>query len=64
MVQPCRLGALAENGEGGEGSGSGGLGSLADSIMHQLLSKEVLCQPMQEIGARYPAWLAQHRCSP
>ena len=37
------------------------MGGLADSIMHQLLSKDVLEQPMREIGARYPAWLEQHR---
>ena len=28
--------------------------------MHQLLSKDVLEQPMREIGARYLAWLDQH----
>ena len=41
----------------------GGMGGLADSIMHQLLSRDVLEQPMREIGARYPAWLQQHRCA-
>ncbi|KAK9849121.1 hypothetical protein WJX84_003479 [Apatococcus fuscideae] len=50
--------------------GLGGLGaegipsaetSFADSIMRQLLSKDVLYQPMKDIGARYPRWLAENR---
>ena len=32
--------------------------------MQQLLSKDVLYQPMKDIGAKYPGWLAAHRCSP
>lgn len=52
-----RLGAELE----GLGGGEGGLGSLAETIMHQLLSKEVLYQPMKEIGSRYPSYLAQHQ---
>lgn len=40
---------------------SAGLGGLADGLMHQLLSKDVLYQPMRDIGERYPAWLAAHR---
>ena len=35
---------------------------LVDGIMQQLLAKDVLYQPIQEIGARYPQWLADHRC--
>lgn len=40
----------------------GSFASLADSIMQQLLSKDVLYQPMKDIGAKYPAWLASRRC--
>lgn len=43
------------------GGGDADFSSLADSIMHQLLSKDVLYQPMKDIGAKYPAWLAAHR---
>lgn len=46
---------------GGLGGGEGGLGSLAETIMHQLLSKDILYTPMKEIGARYPAWLQAHQ---
>ena len=49
------LGGLTGGGE------EGGLGSLAETIMQQLLSKDVLYTPMKEIGARYPAWLAAHQ---
>ncbi|CAL8471380.1 g10922 [Coccomyxa elongata] len=45
----------------GEGDLDGSFASLADSIMQQLLSKDVLYQPMKDIGAKYPAWLAARR---
>jgi peroxin-19 len=35
--------------------------SLIDGLMQQLLSKEVLYQPMQDIAAKYPEWLAKQR---
>jgi len=35
--------------------------SLVDGIMQQLLSKEVLYQPMKDIGSKYPAWLMKHK---
>jgi hypothetical protein len=34
--------------------------NLVDSIMRQLLSKEVLYQPLKDIGERYPPWLEAH----
>ncbi|KAK9812898.1 hypothetical protein WJX72_005435 [[Myrmecia] bisecta] len=46
---------------GGNSEPDGAFASMADSIMHQLLSKDVLYQPMQDIGARYPVWLAANR---
>ncbi|KAK9827482.1 hypothetical protein WJX74_005027 [Apatococcus lobatus] len=45
----------------GNGAGPSMEATFADSIMRQLLSKEVLHQPMQDIGARYPQWLADNR---
>ncbi|KAK9812106.1 hypothetical protein WJX73_007507 [Symbiochloris irregularis] len=51
------LGGLGALGGGSEGD----LGSLAETIMHQLLSKDVLYEPMKEIGSRYPDWLEQHQ---
>lgn len=45
---------------GGEGSPED-MSGLVDGIMHELLSKDVLYQPLQEIGLRYPKWLADHR---
>ena len=32
-------------------------------MMQQLLSKEVLQDPMKEIGERYPKWLEDHKAS-
>ncbi|KAK9812683.1 hypothetical protein WJX72_001897 [[Myrmecia] bisecta] len=46
---------------GGSSEPGGAFASMADSIMHQLLSKDVLYQPTQDIDARYPAWLAANR---
>ncbi|KDD76935.1 Pex19 family protein [Helicosporidium sp. ATCC 50920] len=52
---------LSELAEGlGAGDGEGSPGGLVDALMQQLLAKEVLYQPMREIGERYPAWLAAH----
>eukprot|EP00850_Spirogloea_muscicola_P016932 SM000141S00876 [mRNA] locus=s141:171746:173213:- [translate_table: standard] len=34
---------------------------VMDTMMRQLLSEEVLYEPMKEIGERYPAWLASNR---
>ena len=48
-------------GGGGAEGPPGSMNGLAESIMQQLLSKDVLEQPMREIGERYPAWLEQHR---
>lgn len=31
--------------------------------MQQLLSKEILHEPMKEIGERYPKWLEDHKAS-
>lgn len=31
--------------------------------MQQLLSKEILYEPMKEIGERYPKWLEDHKSS-
>ena len=56
--QYCRLEQLL----GADGESEGSFASLADTIMQQLLSKDVLYQPMKDIGAKYPAWLATHRC--
>lgn len=66
------LDALKASGLGGD-ENSSGQGStdeedhlssaLVDSIMKQLLSKEILYQPMKEIGERYPPWLEEHKGS-
>ena len=37
------------------------MSGLVDGIMHQLLHKDVLYQPIQEIGSKYPQWLEEHR---
>lgn len=41
-------------------TGSQDLESIVDTMMQQLLSKDILHEPMKEIGARYPKWLEEH----
>lgn len=36
---------------------------LVDSLMQQLLSKEVLYQPMKDIACKYPEWLEKNRAA-
>lgn len=43
--------------------GSNDMQSMVDTMMHQLLSKEILHEPMKEIGERYPKWLEAKRDS-
>lgn len=42
-------------------AGSQDMESIVETMMQQLLSKEVLHEPMKEIGERYPTWLADNR---
>jgi len=58
-LEPMLARLQAEN----QDAESAGLSGLADSLMHQLLSKDVLYQPMKDIGERYPGWLSAHRDS-
>jgi peroxin-19 len=37
--------------------------SIVETMMQQLLSKEILAEPMKEIGERYPKWLEEHKAS-
>ncbi|KAL3141031.1 Natural resistance-associated macrophage protein [Trebouxia sp. C0010 RCD-2024] len=59
-----QLAALTEDAEripaNQQGAGED-MSGLVDGIMHQLLAKDVLYQPIQEIGSRYPQWLQDHR---
>ncbi|KAG0488613.1 hypothetical protein HPP92_007198 [Vanilla planifolia] len=42
-------------------AGSQDMESIIETMMQQLLSKEVLQEPMKEIGERYPKWLEAHK---
>ena len=35
--------------------------SIVETMMQQLLSKEILYEPMKEIGERYPTWLEENK---
>lgn len=35
--------------------------SMVETMMQQLLSKDILYEPMKEIGERYPKWLEDHK---
>ncbi|XP_068669766.1 peroxisome biogenesis protein 19-1-like [Aristolochia californica] len=41
-------------------AGSQDMDSMVETMMQQLLSKEILHEPMKEIGERYPKWLEEH----
>lgn len=48
-------------GEGpADGEGEGDMNGFVEQIMHQLLSKDVLYEPLKEIGEQYPDWLDRH----
>lgn len=34
--------------------------SIVETMMQQLLSKEILYEPMKEIAQKYPKWLEEH----
>jgi hypothetical protein len=57
-------GGAASGGGAAGGAGDSGFAEMADLMLRQLLSKEVLLQPMMDIGAKYPAWLDAHRRAP
>ncbi|KAF5199167.1 Peroxisome biogenesis protein 19-2, partial [Thalictrum thalictroides] len=42
-------------------AGSQDMESIVETMMQQLLSKEILHEPMKEIGQRYPKWLEEHK---
>ncbi|OVA14414.1 Pex19 protein [Macleaya cordata] len=46
-----------------EMAGTQDMESIVETMMQQLLSKEILHEPMKEIGARYPKWLEEHKSS-
>ncbi|KAI3869845.1 hypothetical protein MKW98_031026 [Papaver atlanticum] len=46
-----------------EMAGSQDMESIVETMMQQLLSKEILHEPMKEIGTRYPKWLEEHKSS-
>ncbi|CAA2973144.1 peroxisome biogenesis 19-1-like [Olea europaea subsp. europaea] len=44
-------------------AGSQDMESMVETMMQQLLSKEILHEPMKEIGERYPKWLEDNKPS-
>lgn len=42
-------------------AGSQDMESIVETMMQQLLSKEILHEPMKEIGLKYPKWLEEHK---
>ncbi|PHT45493.1 hypothetical protein CQW23_14651 [Capsicum baccatum] len=42
-------------------AGSQDMESIVETMMQQLLSKEILHEPMREIGERYPKWLEDNK---
>ncbi|XP_057420821.1 peroxisome biogenesis protein 19-2-like [Lotus japonicus] len=44
-------------------AGSQDMESIVETMMQQLLSKEILHEPMKEIEEKYPKWLEEHKTS-
>ncbi|KAE8727775.1 Peroxisome bioproteinsis protein 19-1 [Hibiscus syriacus] len=44
-------------------AGSQDMESIVETMMQQLLSKEILHEPMKEIGERYPQWLEENKAN-
>ncbi|KAL2573496.1 hypothetical protein AAZV13_17G130400 [Glycine max] len=44
-------------------AGSQDMESIVETMMQQLLSKEILHEPMKEIAEKYPKWLEEHKSS-
>ncbi|KAL5551172.1 hypothetical protein UlMin_001348 [Ulmus minor] len=44
-------------------AGSQDMESIVETMMQQLLSKDILHEPMKEIGERYPKWLEEHKAN-
>ncbi|GAV88204.1 Pex19 domain-containing protein [Cephalotus follicularis] len=44
-------------------AGTQDMESIVETMMQQLLSKDILHEPMKEIGERYPKWLIEHEAS-
>ncbi|KAL3829888.1 hypothetical protein ACJIZ3_018690 [Penstemon smallii] len=42
-------------------AGSQDMESIVETMMQQLLSKDILYEPMKEIGERYPKWLEENK---
>ncbi|KAL6501552.1 hypothetical protein OROGR_026685 [Orobanche gracilis] len=42
-------------------AGSQDMESIMETMMQQLLSKEILHEPMKEMGERYPIWLEENK---
>ncbi|EHY55652.1 Peroxisome chaperone and import receptor [Exophiala dermatitidis] len=50
-------------GAGGEGGDAGDLSKMFLGMMEQLTNKDMLYEPMKELSAKYPEWLAQNRAT-
>jgi len=47
---------------GGDGAGSeAGMAKLLEGMMGQLMSKDILYEPMKDLNEKYPPWLATHK---
>ncbi|TKY55449.1 Peroxisome biogenesis protein 19-1 [Spatholobus suberectus] len=44
-------------------AGSQDMESIVETMMQQLLSKDILHEPMKEIAEKYPKWLEEHKTS-
>jgi hypothetical protein len=49
------------NNSNSSSSTNGGMDSMIEKLMGQMLSKEMLYQPMKDISERYPEWLVKNK---
>jgi len=57
------LSSLSELNLGGEGGDGEGLENMLESMMSELMSKEILYEPLKELNSKYPEYLATHGAS-
>jgi len=54
------LKSLGEMGEGAEGDGAEGLQGMIEGMMGQLMGKEILYEPLQELDTKFPGYFDEH----
>lgn len=63
QLQDLLASLAGEPGEGGEGDDDGQLSGVLQGLMQSLMSKEILYEPMKDLGEKYPEYIEQHKAT-